>query len=82
MKKDINKKLIIGFSIGDYNGIGPEILLKSFLNNKLFKKCIPIVFCDYEILNHYKSLYNYQIKIEKCSSIKNKLENNKIYTFI
>jgi len=82
MKKDINKKLIIGFSIGDYNGIGPEILLKSFLNKKLFEKCIPIVFCDYEILNHYKSLYNYQIKIEKCSSIKNKLENNTIYTFI
>ncbi len=31
MKKDINKKIIIGFSIGDYNGIGPEILLKSFM---------------------------------------------------
>ena len=82
MKKDINKKLIIGFSIGDYNGIGPEILLKSFLNNKLFKKCIPIVFCDYEILNYYKSLYNYQLNIKKCLSIKNKLENNTIYTLI
>ena len=30
MKKDINKKIIIGFSIGDYNSIGPEIFLKSF----------------------------------------------------
>ena len=46
MKKDINKKIIIGFSIGDYNGIGPEILLKSFMNSQLFDKCIPIIFCD------------------------------------
>ena len=46
MKKDINKKIIIGFSIGDYNSIGPEIFLKSFSSTNLFKNCIPIIFCE------------------------------------
>ena len=47
----IKKKIIIGFSIGDYNGIGPEILLKSFHKSDLFKQCVPVIFCDEEILN-------------------------------
>ena len=56
------QKLIIGFSIGDYNGIGPEILIKAFKNNELFKKCIPIVFCDQKIINYYEKKLNIYIK--------------------
>ena len=54
MEKKTNNKLKIGFSIGDYNGIGPEILLKTFSKYNLFEKCIPIVFCSKEVLNYYK----------------------------
>ena len=35
MEKENNKKSILGFSIGDVNGIGPEILIKSLSNDLL-----------------------------------------------
>ncbi len=79
MKKDINKKIIIGFSIGDYNGIGPEILLKSFMNSQLFNKCIPIIFCDKRILEYYNNRFNYKLKIEKKDSLKT---NSRIIFYI
>ena len=80
MKKDTNKKNIIGFSIGDYNGIGPEILLKSFLNSNLFDRCIPIIFCDKKILEFYNKLYNYQLNIENIDSFKREFKKNTLYT--
>ncbi len=80
MKKDINKKIIIGFSIGDYNGIGPEILLKSFMNSQLFNKCIPIIFCDKKILEYYNNRFNFNLKIEQKDSLKTKFKDNILYT--
>ena len=54
MEKNINNKLKLGFSIGDFNGIGPEILLKAFYNKNLFEVCVPIVFISRYILDYYK----------------------------
>mgnify|MGYP006082453823 FL=1 len=71
-------KLIIGFSIGDYNGVGPEILIKAFKNNKLFKKCIPIVFCDQKIIKYYEKKLNIHIKSynpKKIYELKNNVLN-------
>ena len=81
MKKDMNKKHIIGFSIGDYNGIGPEILLKSFLNSNLFDRCIPIVFCEKKILEFYNNLFNYKLKIKEINNFKSEYKKNIIYTY-
>ena len=81
MKKDINKKNIIGFSIGDYNGIGPEILLKSFLNSNLFDRCIPIIFCEKKILEFYNNLFNYKLEIKELDSFKSEYRKNILYTY-
>ena len=75
MKNKIKKKLIIGFSIGDYNGIGPEVLIRSFSNKKLFKKCIPVIFCDPKIIKFYKNKLKIQIDIFICSNISSIKEN-------
>ncbi len=47
-------KPIIGFSIGDVNGVGPEILLKAFSDNRLLDVCTPIIFGNTKILAFYK----------------------------
>ena len=75
MKNKIKKKLIIGFSIGDYNGIGPEVLIRSFSNKKLFKKCIPVIFCDPKIIKFYKNKLNIQLDVFICSNISSIKEN-------
>ena len=33
-----NKKLKVGISIGDMNGIGPEIILKTFNDKRIFEE--------------------------------------------
>lgn len=47
-------KPIIGISIGDYNGIGPEVILKTLNNTKLFKWSIPVLYGNEKILQFYK----------------------------
>ena len=81
MKKDTNKQIIIGFSIGDYNGIGPEILLKSFSNSKLVHKFIPVVFCDKHILEFYSKRYGHEFKIKEINNLDSITDENSIYTF-
>jgi 4-hydroxythreonine-4-phosphate dehydrogenase len=47
-------KPIIGISIGDINGIGPEILLEAFDDNRLLEMFTPIIFGSSKVLAHYK----------------------------
>ena len=56
MKKLNKKKPIIGFSIGDINGIGPEILIKSLSNHNLTKLFTPLVYCNFEIIDFYSKI--------------------------
>ena len=57
MKKLNKKKPIIGFSIGDINGIGPEILIKSLSNKNLTNHFTPLVYCNFEIIDYSNSLF-------------------------
>ena len=51
------KKIILGISCGDINGIGLEIIIKVFLNNDLWAYCTPILYAPQIAINHYKELY-------------------------
>ncbi len=46
----------IGITIGDFNGVGPELILKTFSNNLVYKYCTPIVYGTRYILSHYAKL--------------------------
>ena len=43
---------LIGITMGDPSGIGPEIIIKAFTNTDLYNFCIPVVIGDRKILNH------------------------------
>ena len=51
-------RLTIGISLGDYNGIGPEVILKALQNNRLQKICTPVIYGSMRILNRYRNLLN------------------------
>lgn len=51
-----NKKPVIGFSCGDLNGIGLEIIIKSLSNNEIFEIFTPIVFANSKSLNFYRRI--------------------------
>ncbi|MDB5241934.1 MAG: 4-hydroxythreonine-4-phosphate dehydrogenase [Spirosoma sp.] len=49
-------RLVIGISLGDYNGIGPEVVLKALQYNRLQKLCTPVIYGSMRILNRYRNL--------------------------
>ncbi len=51
-----NSKIKIGITFGDYNGIGPEIILKTLSDSRLMQSFTPIVYGSSRVLNHYKKL--------------------------
>lgn len=51
-------RLVIGISLGDYNGIGPEVILKALQYNRLQKLCTPVIYGSMRILNRYRNLLN------------------------
>lgn len=51
-------KPVIGISIGDISGIGPEVIIKTFANRKMLDFCIPVVYAAPGVINYYRKLLN------------------------
>lgn len=69
----MNNKAIIGITMGDAAGIGPEIIVKSFNHKELFDSCNPLVIGDKKILEKAKKIVHSDILIK--SITENDLEN-------
>ena len=50
----MNRRKIIGITMGDPASIGPEITIKAFLHDSLYEKCNPIVIGDSNVLEDAK----------------------------
>jgi 4-hydroxythreonine-4-phosphate dehydrogenase len=48
------QKPVIGFSCGDINGIGPEVIIKTLMDGRIADLCTPIVFASNKLINFYK----------------------------
>jgi 4-hydroxythreonine-4-phosphate dehydrogenase len=49
-----NDKPIIGISCGDLNGIGIELIIKTFSDNRMLDICTPIIFASNKVINFYR----------------------------
>lgn len=47
---------IIGITLGDFNGVGPELILKTFSDPRILKVCIPVVYGNYKLFAKYKKI--------------------------
>lgn len=47
-------KPLIGFSIGDINGIGTELIIKALADNRIIEFCTPIIFANSKLINFYR----------------------------
>ncbi|MBP1629368.1 MAG: 4-hydroxythreonine-4-phosphate dehydrogenase [Bacteroidetes bacterium] len=52
------KTIKIGISQGDFNGVGYEILLKTFSDARIMEHCTPILYGSSKILSYYKKMIN------------------------
>ncbi len=47
-------KPLIGISCGDLNGIGIELIIKTFADNRILEQCTPVIFASNKSINFYK----------------------------
>ncbi len=55
-----NEKPIIGITTGDLNGIGTELIIKTFSDNRMLDICTPVVFASNKIINYYRRIVTEQ----------------------
>jgi len=48
------ENIIVGISIGDLNGIGSEVVLKTFEDSRMLELCTPVIFANVKVLSFVK----------------------------
>ena len=71
-KKD---KIKVGISVGDLNGIGAEVILKTFQNNLMFDLCTPIVYASTKALSYQKKILNLKIDLHGITHVNQAFHN-------
>jgi len=64
----MKKKNVIAITMGDPAGVGPEIILKSFLDARVWQKGIPIVVGDYRVLKEAQERLGINVEIRRFSN--------------
>jgi 4-hydroxythreonine-4-phosphate dehydrogenase len=70
------KSVKIGITIGDKNGIGPEVILKALKDPRILSGITPVVYGCENVLNHFKKTLGFeQLKFERILSADNAQPN-------
>jgi 4-hydroxythreonine-4-phosphate dehydrogenase len=48
------ENVIVGISVGDLNGIGPEVILKTFEDTRMLEFCTPVIFANVKQMSFLK----------------------------
>ena len=66
MKKE--EKIRVGISIGDLNGIGSEVILKTFEDSRMMDFCTPVIFASIKTLSYLKKQLKCNVSFHSISS--------------
>jgi 4-hydroxythreonine-4-phosphate dehydrogenase len=58
-------KPVVGITCGDLNGIGTEVIIKTFADHRILEQCTPVIFASNKLINFYRKSvpdahFNYQ----------------------
>ncbi len=68
------KKIKLGISIGDLNGIGGEIVLKTFDDSRMLDFCTPVIFASTKTLNFLKKHFHLSINFQGVDAAANAID--------
>ncbi len=75
------QKPVIGFTCGDLNGIGIELIIKTLSDHRLLEVCTPVVFASNKSLNFYKkSMPDYNFNYSNIKEL-NRLNPKQVNVF-
>ena len=72
MKSD--QKIKLGISIGDLNGIGGEIVLKTFEDSRMLDFCTPVIFASVKTLSFLKKHFDLTLNFQGVDNVSQALE--------
>lgn len=72
MKKE--EQIKVGISIGDLNGIGSEIILKTFEDSRMLEFCTPIIFASIKTMSFYKNHFESGINFHGINDLSQVIE--------
>jgi 4-hydroxythreonine-4-phosphate dehydrogenase len=52
----MQQKVRVGITIGDINGIGPEVIIKTLYNPKVQDHCIPVIYGSSKVVSYHKNV--------------------------
>lgn len=70
-------KIIVGISIGDLNGIGIEVILKTFEDKRMLDFCTPVLFGATKTISYHKKALQIETPVHGITSI-NQINHSKI----
>ena len=74
---DKTDKIIVGISIGDLNGIGIEVILKTFEDKRMLEFCTPVLFGATKTISYHKKALGIETPVHGIASI-NQVTHSKI----
>ena len=63
------KPIIVGISIGDLNGIGGEVVLKTFEDERSLELCTPVIFASAKTMGFLKTHFNSTIHFNSINNL-------------
>jgi 4-hydroxythreonine-4-phosphate dehydrogenase len=73
----MQKKPIIGITMGDPAGIGPEVVVKALMDKKVRQSCFPLVFGSYDIIFSTAKKLLKKINLRKITWVEDIFENSR-----
>ena len=77
---DKQNKIVVGISIGDLNGIGSEVVLKTLQDLRILDFFTPVIFASFKIMTYFKRAYQIECNLHGIDKIEN-LDHKKINVF-
>ena len=66
-------KIRVGITIGDMNGVGPEVIIKTLADTQMLQLCAPVIYGSGKIISYYRKAlkieeFNYSTFTYGCSN--------------
>ncbi len=71
-------KPTIAITIGDFNGIGPEVVLKSISSPKIKKIIQPVLVGSFEMFQHYVKNFKIDVELVQIDTLNTKFKNGSV----
>jgi 4-hydroxythreonine-4-phosphate dehydrogenase len=71
---DRQDKIVVGISVGDLNGIGSEVVLKTFEDPRMLEFCTPVIFASVKTMSFLKKAYELELNFHGIDQLQDILQ--------